>query len=72
METDFFVYLKDFKDYLFHALDLHEDTQVCITAIGVVSDLYRVFEEQIFFLTNEIMQKLIAILEVIKIILKLN
>lgn len=66
MESKFNVYMDSFKPYLFHTLGMHEDTQVCITAIGVVSDLYRVFEEELLLtISDEIMEKLIFILQVI-------
>lgn len=54
-----------FKPYLFACLDNHEDSQVCIASIGVVADLCRAFEGKIFPLMDEIMAKLIAILQVL-------
>ena len=57
-------YLADFKPFLMSALDNHEDAQVCLAAIGVVSDLCRAFEIKIFPIMDEIMQKLLAILQV--------
>lgn len=61
---DFQVYMDSFKPFLFHALDLHDDTQVCITAVGVVSDLCRAFDEKILPIMDEIMAKLLHILQV--------
>jgi len=57
-------YLADFKPFLMSALDNHEDSQVCLAAIGVVSALCRAFEIKIFPIMDEIMQKLLAILQV--------
>uniref|UniRef100_A0A915ELT2 Importin N-terminal domain-containing protein n=1 Tax=Ditylenchus dipsaci TaxID=166011 RepID=A0A915ELT2_9BILA len=56
-------YMVDFKPYLFAALDSHEDTQVCITAVGVLSDLCRAFEANIAVIMDEIMAKLFDILQ---------
>lgn len=64
MGADFAKYLDAFKPYLYASLDAHEDPQVCTAAIGVISDLCRAFEARISSMTDELMQKLIAILEV--------
>jgi len=63
MGAGFEKYLTGFKPYLFHALDSHEEAQVCIAAIGVVSDLCRAFELAIAPLMDEVMSKLLNVLE---------
>ena len=61
-------YMNAFKPFLFASLDNHEDSQICIAAIGVVADLCRTFEGKIFPIMDEIMAKLIAIIQVPTII----
>ena len=53
----------DFKPFLLAALDNHEDSQVGIAAVGVVSDLCRSLETNILAYMDEIMEKLLAILQ---------
>jgi importin subunit beta-1 len=64
MGTGFDKYMDGFKPYLFHALDSHEDSQVCIAAVGVVSDLCRALSARIAPLMDEVMARLLSILEV--------
>lgn len=54
----------EFKPYLLSALDNHEDSQVCVAAIGVIADLCRAFEANIATVMDEIMEKLFGILQV--------
>jgi len=62
---DFGKYMGGFKPCLLHALDAHEDSQLCISAIGVVSDLCRCFEAKIVPEMDEVMGRLMSILEVV-------
>lgn len=64
MGAGFEKYMEKFKPYLFASLDSHEETQLCIAAIGVVSDLCRAFEGRILPLMDEVMAKLLDILQV--------
>lgn len=63
LKSGFQKYMVDFKPYLLSALDNHEDAQVGIAAIGVVSDLCRAFEGNIGAYMDEIMEKLLGILQ---------
>ena len=63
MKSGFQKYMPEFKPYLLTALDNHEDSQVAIAAIGVVSDLCRAFEANIITFMDEIMEKLLGILQ---------
>ncbi|KAH7727518.1 importin subunit beta-1 [Aphelenchoides avenae] len=63
MGTGFAKYMEQFKPFLFAGLNNHEDSQVCLSAIGVISDLCRAFEENIFPMCDEIVQTLNHILE---------
>lgn len=64
MGTGFAKYMEQFKPFLFAGLNNHEDSQVCLSAIGVISDLCRAFEENLFPMCDEIVQTLNHILEV--------
>jgi importin subunit beta-1 len=55
--------MPEFKPFLLNALSNHEDPQVSIAAIGVVSDLCRAFEANIIGHMDEIMEKLLNILQ---------
>jgi importin subunit beta-1 len=63
MGTGFSKYVDQFKPFLMASLGNHEDSQVCLSAIGVVSDLCRAFEEHIFAMTDEIVAHLLQILQ---------
>jgi importin subunit beta-1 len=67
LKDGFKKYMQDFKPFLLAALDNHEDGHVGIAAIGVVSDLCRAFESGISEYMDEIMQRLLAILEDVKV-----
>ena len=57
-------YIGVFKPYLLAALDNHEDSQVCIAAVGAVAELCKAFEVKISPIMDEIMAELFAILQV--------
>jgi hypothetical protein len=56
--------MADFKPFLFAALNNHEDAQVRMAAIGVVSDLCRTFEGKLFPIMEELVKTLFSILGV--------
>ena len=53
-------YIGVFKPYLLAALDNHEDSQVCIAAVGAVAELCKAFEVKISPIMDEIMAELFA------------
>src|SRR3569623_379152 len=63
MGVQFGKYMDQFKPFLLAGLTNYEDPQVCLAAIGVLSDLCRAFEGQIFPLMDEFMAHLLKILE---------
>uniref|UniRef100_A0A914EA66 Importin subunit beta-1/Transportin-1-like TPR repeats domain-containing protein n=1 Tax=Acrobeloides nanus TaxID=290746 RepID=A0A914EA66_9BILA len=63
MGVQFGKYMDQFKPFLLAGLINYEDPQVCLAAIGVLSDLCRAFEGQIFPLMDEFMTHLLQILE---------
>uniref|UniRef100_A0A914D9W3 Importin N-terminal domain-containing protein n=1 Tax=Acrobeloides nanus TaxID=290746 RepID=A0A914D9W3_9BILA len=63
MGVQFGKYMDQFKPFLLAGLINYEDPQVCLAAIGVLSDLCRAFEGQIFPLMDEFMAHLLKILE---------
>ncbi|KAL3122426.1 hypothetical protein niasHT_001461 [Heterodera trifolii] len=63
LKSEFQKYIIEFKPFLLTSLDNHEDPQVCIAAIGVISDLCRAFEQHIAYVMDEIMEKLLGILQ---------
>lgn len=52
------------KPYLLEGLSNTEETQVCAAAVGVVTDLSRALEKEIFPYMDELIAKLIFCLQV--------
>jgi importin subunit beta-1 len=46
LETNFSVYIPVFLPYLYPALKQHEDTQLCMVAVGLIGDICRALGEQ--------------------------
>jgi importin subunit beta-1 len=46
LEANFSVYIAAFLQYLYPALKQHEDTQLCMVAVGLIGDICRALGEQ--------------------------
>lgn len=46
LEADFSLYIQAFLPYLFTALKSHEDTQLCMVAVGIIGDISRALGDQ--------------------------
>jgi hypothetical protein len=64
LQTAFAQHVEAFRPFLLASLDSHEDSQICMAAIGVLSVLCRNFGDKIFPLMDELMEKLLSILSV--------
>jgi len=64
LKDGFQKYMPDFKPFLLAALENHDDAQIGIAAVGVVSDLCRAFETNISGYMDEIMERMLGILQV--------
>uniref|UniRef100_A0A914LJG5 Importin N-terminal domain-containing protein n=1 Tax=Meloidogyne incognita TaxID=6306 RepID=A0A914LJG5_MELIC len=63
LKDGFQKYMPDFKPFLLAALENHDDAQIGIAAVGVVSDLCRAFETNISGYMDEIMERMLGILQ---------
>lgn len=46
LEAKFSVYIQAFLPFLYPALKAHEDTQLCMVAVGIIGDVSRALGEQ--------------------------
>lgn len=64
IRLDFAKYMDVFKPILFNALASHQERETCVNALGVITDLCTAFEGRISVYADELMQALIALLNV--------
>ncbi|CAD5206634.1 unnamed protein product [Bursaphelenchus okinawaensis] len=62
IRTDFSKYMDSFKPVLYHAMSNHAEKDLCISALGVVTDLCTAFEGKICQYSDELVQVLITLL----------
>uniref|UniRef100_A0A1I7S7A1 Importin N-terminal domain-containing protein n=1 Tax=Bursaphelenchus xylophilus TaxID=6326 RepID=A0A1I7S7A1_BURXY len=62
VRTDFAKYMDAFKPLLYHAMSNHAEKDLCISALGVVTDLCTAFEGKIIAYSDELVRVLITLL----------
>lgn len=64
IKTDFSKYMDTFKPILYFALNNHTDRDLCVSALGVITELAVAFEDKMLSFSDEVMQVMIALLNV--------
>lgn len=63
LEQNFAPYIQAFLQYLYPALQAHEDTQLCMVAVGIIGDISRALGEQSVQYSNGFMSVLLENLQ---------